>query len=115
MAFNSAGVELRVPVGSQLKQQRGFVHGDVISCAADNALTFAGGAALGPAAVTLEFKINDLRPAMETVIITRADVVYAGKTQAVCRGEIYFMNEKAEEILCAVAQGTIASLQQAST
>ena len=87
----------------------------MISCAADNALTFAGGTALGPAVVTSEFKINYLRPAMGTVIIARADVVYAGKTQAVCRCEIYYINENAEELLCAVAQGTIASLQQAST
>lgn len=39
--------ELRIPVRAELKQQHGFVHGGVISYAADNALTFAGGSALG--------------------------------------------------------------------
>ena len=37
--------ELRIPVRAELKQQHGFVHGGVISYAADNALTFAGGSA----------------------------------------------------------------------
>ena len=31
--------ELRIPVRAELKQQHGFVHGGVISYAADNALT----------------------------------------------------------------------------
>ena len=115
VAFGPDGVELRVPVTNQLKQQHGFVHGGVVSYAADNALTFAGGNALGPAVVTSEFKINYLRPALGQVIIARARVVYAGKTQAVCRAELYFINEKSEEVLCAIAQGTVASLSQART
>ena len=115
VAFGPDGVELRVPVTDQLKQQHGFVHGGVVSYAADNALTFAGGNALGPAVVTSEFKINYLRPALGQVIIARACVVHAGKTQAVCRAELYCVNEKSEEVLCAVAQGTVASLSQPRT
>ena len=34
--------ELRIPIRDELRQQHGFVHGGVISYAADNALTFAG-------------------------------------------------------------------------
>ena len=113
VAYGPDGVELRLPVTSQLTQQHGFVHGGVISYAADNALTFAGGNALGPAVVTSEFKINYVRPSVGKVIIARANDVYAGITQAVCRCDLYFINEKAEEVLCAVAQGTIASLSQA--
>ena len=113
VAFGPEGVALRVPITSQLKQQNGFVHGGVVSYAADNALTFAGGHALGRAVVTSEFKINYLRPALGEFIMARASVVYAGKTQAVCRCELYFINEQAEEVLCAVAQGTVASISQA--
>ncbi len=113
VAFGPGGVELRVPITSQLQQQHGFVHGGVVSYAADNALTFAGGSALGAAVVTSEFKINYLRPALGKVIVARASVVYAGKSQAVCRCELYFIGDEAEEVLCAVAQGTVASLSQA--
>ena len=35
--------ELQVPIGDSVKQQHGFVHGGVVSYAADNALTYAGG------------------------------------------------------------------------
>ncbi|MBM3387431.1 MAG: PaaI family thioesterase, partial [Betaproteobacteria bacterium] len=35
--------ELRVPITAAVMQQHGFVHGGVVSYAADNALTYAGG------------------------------------------------------------------------
>jgi uncharacterized protein (TIGR00369 family) len=102
-------VELRVPIADDVKQQHGFVHGGVISYAADNALTLAGGAALGPAVVTSEFKINYLRPAKGEALVARASVVHVGKRQAVCQCQV-FVVVNGEEVLCAVAQGTIASL-----
>ena len=112
-AFSPGQVELTVPITPQLKQQHGFAHGGVISYAADNALTFAGGTALGPAIVTSEYKINYLRPAMGTALIARATVIHSSKSQAVCRCEIFMVDEGREE-LCAVAQGTIARMGRAS-
>lgn len=101
--------ELRVPITEQLKQQHGFLHGVVVSYAADNALTIAGCRALQAPVVTSEFKINYVRPAIGDFIIARAESVYAGKTQAVCRCDV-FVVEDGQERLCAVAQGTIALL-----
>jgi len=109
--FGQKLVELRVPITDQLKQQHGFVHGGVVSYAADNALTFAGGFVLGPDVVTSEYKINYLRPARGEVLVARATVVHAGNSQAVCRCQV-FMVAGGEEVLCAVAQGTIASRSQ---
>src|SRR5512136_524026 len=105
--FSQGRAEIKVPIRPQLKQQHGFVHGGVISYAADNALTFAGGTALGPAIVTSEYKINYLRPAKGAALIARAEVIHASKSQAVCRCELFAANDGREE-LCAVAQGTIA-------
>ena len=101
--------ELRILVRAELKQQHGFVHGGVISYAADNALTFAGGSALGTGVVTSEFKINYLRPARGEALVARAEVVHCGRTQAVCRCDV-FSSEGGAERLCATAQGTIAKL-----
>ncbi len=109
IAFSRDHVELRVPITPQLKQQHGFVHGGVLAYAADNALTFAGGAALGPAVVTAEFKINYLRPANGEMVLARAGVVHAGRNQAVCRCEVFSVS-LGQESLCAIAQGTIATL-----
>ena len=107
--FDRDGTELRIPITGDLMQQYGFVHGGVLSYAVDNALTFAGGAALGPEVVTSEFKINYVRPAIGQEIIARAHAVYAGKSQATCRCDV-FVAIDGKETLCAVAQGTIARL-----
>ena len=112
-AFSPGQAELTISITPQLKQQHGFVHGGVISYAADNALTFAGGSVLGPAVVTSEYKINYLRPAMGTTLVARATVLHSSKTQAVCRCEA-FVAAGGKEDLCAVAQGTIARMGRPS-
>ncbi len=98
---------IELPVADMHKQQDGFVHGGVVSCLADNALTFAGGTAMRVPVVTAEYKINFLRPATGERLYARAHAVHVGKTQAVCRCDVYFIAE-GEEKLCATAQGTIA-------
>lgn len=109
VAFEPGRAELRIPIRADMHQQHGFVHGGVLSYAADNALTFAGGSVLGTAVVTSEYKINYLRPARGDALIARAAAVHAGKTQAVCRCEVFVLSEGSER-LCATAQGTIAKL-----
>ncbi|WP_322469184.1 PaaI family thioesterase [Hydrogenophaga sp. SNF1] len=101
--------ELQVPIGEAVKQQNGFVHGGVVSYAADNALTYAGGTAMRVPVVTSEFKINYLRPAVGERLIARAEAVHTGRNQAVCRCDVFVLRD-GEERLCAVAQGTIAAL-----
>jgi uncharacterized protein (TIGR00369 family) len=113
LSWSDGGAELKIPIKAQLKQQNGFVHGGVISYAADNALAYAGGSALGPGVVTSEFKINYVRPAMGEFILARATVIHAGKSQAVCRCEVYVCGE-GRETLCATAQGTITRVGQSS-
>ena len=113
LQFSEGYAELKIPIKAELKQLHGFVHGGVISYAADNALTFAGGSALGAGVVTSEFKINYVRPAMGDFIVARATVVHAGKNQAVCRCDVYVSSD-GKESLCATAQGTIARLGQSS-
>lgn len=105
-AFSPGNAELSVPIAPVLLQQHGFVHGGVLSYLADNALTFAGGSVLGDS-VTSEFKINYLRPAKDAErLLAVATVVGSGKTQAVCRCDIFVLRG-GERTLCAAAQGTI--------
>lgn len=106
--------ELAVPIVDKVRQQHGFVHGGVLSYAADNALTFAGGTALRVPVVTSEFKINYLRPAIGERLIARATAVHTGKSQAVCRCDVFVVKDGVEK-LCAVAQGTIAALPAKDT
>jgi len=97
---------LCLQIRDELRQQHGFVHGGVISYLADNALTFAGALALGPRVVTGEYKINYLRPAVNGMLVARAQVVYAGRQQATCQCNIFVMDGDRERLI-AVAQGTI--------
>ena len=106
LALEPGRCELGLALATQHLQQHGFAHGGVVSYLADNALTYAGGTALGANVVTLEFKINYVRPALGERLIARAQAEATGKTQAVCRCNVYAVKD-GEEKLCAVAQGTI--------
>jgi len=113
LSFTQGYAELKIPIQPELKQQHGFVHGGVISYAADNALTFVGGSVLGPGVTTSEFKINYLRPAIGDFLVARASVIYSGKSQAVCRCDV-FVSKEGRESMCATSQGTITMLGQSS-
>jgi uncharacterized protein (TIGR00369 family) len=113
LSFSQGYAELKIPIRPELKQQHSFVHGGVISFAVDNALTFAGGSVLGTSVTTSEFKINYLRPAIGDFLFARATVIHAGKSQAVCRCDV-FVSKEGKESICATSQGTITMLGQSS-
>ncbi len=104
--FSMDVVEITLPLRQTLLQQFGFAHGGALSYLADNALTFAGGTALGEAILTSGYTINYIRPAKGETLVARAKVISAGSRQAVCGCEIFAVKDGIET-LCAVAQGTI--------
>ena len=108
--FKPGEVVLEIPIKDNLLQQHKFVHGGVVSYAADNALTFVGGSVLGPEVLTSEFKINYVRPAIGEKIVARASVIYSGKRQAVCRCDVFARDHEGKEKLCATSQGTIMTV-----
>ncbi len=107
-------VEMKIPITDAIKQQYGFVHGGALGYAADNALTFAGASMLKALCVSSEYKINFLRPAIGDFLIVKASVIYAGKSQAVCRSDIYASQDGVKKH-CATAQGTIVKMSQKAT
>ena len=86
---------LEVPIREELLQQNGCV---------------AGGSVLGPVVLTSEYKINYLRPASGETLVARASVVNAGRSQAVCRCEVFTTGAGRKETLCAAALGTSVSV-----
>ncbi|MFD3165681.1 PaaI family thioesterase [Herpetosiphon sp. NSE202] len=107
--FRQGYAELMLPISPELIQQFGFVHGGVLSYAADNALTFAGGSVLGMQVVTAEYKINYVKPAQGHELIAKASVLSSGSCQAVCHCLVYCRDDQAEHLV-AIAQGTIITL-----
>lgn len=110
-AFDTGHVTIEIPIRDELLQQNGFVHGGVLSYAADNVLTFVGGSVLGHNVLTSEYKINYLKPGVGERLIARGSVVYAGKRQAVCRCDVYASSHGEDDALCATAQGTIVAFE----
>ncbi|WP_017601672.1 MULTISPECIES: PaaI family thioesterase [Nocardiopsis] len=110
-AFGEEGATLELDIRNDLRQQHGFVHGGVLSYAADNALTFAAGAAVGAQVVTAGFTIDYLRPARGDLLRARARIVRAGRTRVVCRCDLSTVDADGVETPCAVAQGTVSVLE----
>ncbi|MFJ4870348.1 PaaI family thioesterase [Streptomyces sp. NPDC088757] len=106
-AFGDGGAVLELTIREELRQQNGFVHGGVLSYAADNAITFAAGTVLGPAVLTAGYSIDYVRPAVGTTLRARAAVLHASRRQAVVRCELLTADEDGTETLCALAQGTV--------
>jgi uncharacterized protein (TIGR00369 family) len=112
-AFGDGAATLEVDVREELRQQNGFVHGGVLSYAADNALTFAAGTVAGPGLLTAGYTIDYLRPAQGTVLRAHAQVVRPGRTRVVCRCDLTMLDADGNQTLCAIAQGTIAVAETA--
>ncbi|MFE9095825.1 PaaI family thioesterase [Streptomyces sp. NPDC007264] len=108
VAFGEGAATLELDIRDDLRQQYGFVHGGVLAYAADNALTFAAGAAAGTGLITSGLTIDYMRPAKGEVLRARARVIRAGRTRVVCRCDVSTVDGAGVETLCAVAQGTIA-------
>lgn len=115
VASSEDGVEIALVLQEHHKQQHGFAHGGVVSYLADNAITFAGGIALGGNALTAEFKINYVRPAIGARLIACAQARNAGKRMAVCQCEIYVTDDGQARKLCAIAQGTVVPAKETLT
>jgi uncharacterized protein (TIGR00369 family) len=105
-AYGADGAELRLAITDAIRQQHGFAHGGVLAYLADNALTFAGGFALGGGVLTADLKLNYVRPGVGQLLIARATAISAGKSQAVCRGEVFAVDEGVEKV-CLIAQGMV--------
>lgn len=107
--FEQGRAVIALAVRPEFLQQHGFVHGGIISYLIDNAITFAGGSALGENVVTAEFKVNYVRPARGQKLIATAVVEGSGARLAVCRCEVVVVNGE-KESRCAVGQGTVSLL-----
>ncbi|MBA86430.1 PaaI family thioesterase [Thalassobius sp. S69A] len=108
--FEPGLAELLLPLRPDHLQQHGFAHGGLVSTMADNAISFAGGSRLGDV-VTLEYKLNLIRPGVGEALIARGTVMSFGKTQAVCRADVFAVQD-GQERLCAAAQGTMAAVNR---
>jgi uncharacterized protein (TIGR00369 family) len=88
----------------ELTQHHGYLHAGAIGAVLDTAGGFAAGSTVGWSddVLTVEYKLNLLRPAVGDRLRAEATVLRAGKQVVVCRGEAFAGGK-----LCAAMQQTL--------
>lgn len=108
--------EIHVPFNTNLTQQNGFFHAGIIGTIADNAAGYASLSLMQEhsAVLSVEFKLNLMRPADGELLIGKGHVLKYGKTLTVCRADVFIVKDGAEK-LCAAAQLTMIEMAAKSS
>lgn len=97
--------ETTLAIQDRFRQQHGFVHGGVVATLADHT---AGGAARSVSGsgdvLTLEFKINFLRPAAANTLRCKASVLRAGKNSIVAEASVFTTGGEKEELVAKLTE-----------
>ncbi len=75
----------------ELTQQHGFVHGGVLASIADSAAGYAAFSLMpaGASILTVEYKLNILRPGRGEAMIARGRVLKPGRTLTVVQADVF--------------------------
>ncbi|GAA4959492.1 hypothetical protein GCM10025331_57950 [Actinoplanes utahensis] len=109
VAFGAESAVVELDIRAEISNHHGAVHGGILAYAADTALAFAGGAALGPDVVTSGLTIDYIAPAVGRTLRASGVVMRAAGRRAACRCELHAIADDGTETLVAVAQGTIVA------
>jgi uncharacterized protein (TIGR00369 family) len=107
-SVENGGVIITAPFHESLTQQHGYFHAGVLTSLADSACGYAALSALPDdyEVLTVEFKINFLKPAKASKLIAVGQVIQSGKTLTVCEGTVY--NETKDKMLAKMTATIIA-------
>ncbi len=101
-------VEITLPYRADLTQQHGYLHAGVITTVADSACGYAAFTLMpaGSNVLSVEFKVNLLRPAQGKEFVARAEVIKPGRTLSVVRADVFATRDDERELV-ATMQGTM--------
>ncbi|MBP0598111.1 PaaI family thioesterase [Herbaspirillum sp. LeCh32-8] len=102
-------VQIELPFSRHLSQQQGFHHAGATTTILDNACGYAAltKAPAGCEVVTVEFKVNFVRPAVGERFVALGRVQNAGRSLAVCSGEVLAFSGDSSKVV-ALMQATMA-------
>lgn len=103
--------EIQVAYRPELTQQHGYFHAGIIGTLADNAGGYSALSLMpaGKEVLTVEYKLNLLRPGDGDRLISRGAVVKSGRTLTITQVEVFNCKEGAET-LCATALLTMMAV-----
>ncbi len=106
-------VEIRVPYRSDLTQQHGYLHAGIVTTIADSACGYAAFSLMprNSQVLTVEFKVNFLRPARGDLFLAQATVIKSGKTLTVVRADVFSVSQDSKKQLVATMMGTMICLR----
>ena len=102
---SDGSVETELAIRDSFRQQHGFIHAGVIATVGDHT---AGGAARTVTGdkdvITIEFKINFLRPAKGNKLKCVGKVLRGGKQIAIAEAEIFDVDGKEEKLVAKLTE-----------
>lgn len=106
-------IEITLPYRKDLTQQHGYLHAGIVTTIADSACGYAAYSLMPPESevLSVEFKVNLLRPAKGETFFAVAEVVKAGKTLTVVRADVFGMDHEAPRELIATMLGTMICIR----
>jgi uncharacterized protein (TIGR00369 family) len=108
-------IEITLPYRADLTQQRGFLHAGVVTTIADSACGYAAYSLMpaGSEVLSVEFKVNLLRPAQGESFVARAEVIKAGRTLTVVRADVFGIDGNGKRELVTTMLGTMIAAKVA--
>ena len=93
--------ESKLRIRKEHSQQDGFVHAGVIATMADHTAGYSAYTLVPDdhRILTIEFKINYLRPAIGEEIVCRSKVINSGRKIIISESEIYSLNRGEEKMV----------------
>jgi uncharacterized protein (TIGR00369 family) len=98
---DAGAVDIALAFRDDLTQQNGYLHAGVTTAIVDSACGYAA-LTLTPAGsevLTVEFKVNLLRPAAGATFIARGRVLKPGRTIIVARGDVFARSDGASSLV----------------
>jgi uncharacterized protein (TIGR00369 family) len=101
-------VKISCDFSEGLSQQHGYFHAGAITSIVDSACGYAALTMMPDdfEVLSIEFKINFLKPAQTNKIIAIGKVIQSGKTLTVCEGSVY--DEREQKLLAKMTATMIA-------
>jgi uncharacterized protein (TIGR00369 family) len=95
----------------ELSQQHGYIHAGVLTSIVDNACGYAALTVAPPGCevLTVEFKVNFMRPALAERFLAVGKIIKAGKSLTVCQGEVIGENGERRDAV-ALMQATMMNV-----
>lgn len=109
--------EIELPFRAELGQQDDFLHAGLIGTLIDNTGGFAALSlfAANESVLSVEYKVNLLRPVVAARVFGRGRVVRCGKRLTLANAEIWQQSPEGQEKLCATGSVTLMRVVKGQT